>query len=433
MEDNYLDKKLKDILENPPPFEPDIAAISDMKRRLEQSESKKTKPIFVWWWLFPLLLLPLFGGLVIFFKNYKNLNDKVDELTIQLKDYQENTAAIKNITYHYDTIVNTIYKDVIVERRFEKSTSYPFYQRAYQLPYLSNINLSKSSSLTDFLFSTHQNQLFQKGAYFSNWGRLDTEDSPEKTENSLARFIQNQPIDRVGFKPINSFYGKEDLSEKLNDSDWKPFERNVNPLLYFIPKGVNFGAKFTPAAFGKANERSINPNVLGINASLEFYEGIEMEVGFERLGFGFEIKNQAEIQAYPMVAPDNTNDFLKELKGSFTYIQIPILLKKYFRQDKDFQPLFGVGFTAQKATKQSFKYEFIDDLTNLEYERSLSLNQGDFTMNNLRTMVGLRFKFWKNLSAQSNIVYHHSFDKGAGEYFKINYWGADVGLRYHFN
>ena len=87
MEDKYLDKKFKDILENPPPFEPDSAAINDMKRRLNQADVKSRRSSFGFWWLLPLLLIPLVFSSVFFYTKYQILNDKLNELNIIFIDF----------------------------------------------------------------------------------------------------------------------------------------------------------------------------------------------------------------------------------------------------------------------------------------------------------------------------------------------------------
>ena len=43
MDDNYLDKKFKDILESGSEFEPDAAALSDMQKRLATLQPKQKR------------------------------------------------------------------------------------------------------------------------------------------------------------------------------------------------------------------------------------------------------------------------------------------------------------------------------------------------------------------------------------------------------
>jgi hypothetical protein len=433
MEDNYLDKKLKDILENPPHFEPDAAAISDMKKRLDKSDVKSHQGISRLWWLVPLLLLPFLLGGVFFLNKYQELNQKLDRLNLQLSYFQRDTTHENHITYYYDTIHNTIYKDVIIERRFEKAIIPPPSLKAFYRPYSNNSNLSEVTSLTDFLVYRNGQNLGTKGLNLANLSGLSSLDNPLSKEELLAELIRNERIDKIGLKVINYYSRFENIEDKLNDPNWEPTIHKANPILYFVPKGGNIGGNYTPIVAGKANSKGYSGKSFGINGSLEFYGGIEMSLGLERLSFGFEVKEPEQFAIYPLLPPDNTNDLLTELKPSFSYLHIPLMFKKYIRKDDKLRPFFGVGFVAQKPLKQNFVYEYVDDVTDQEYKLNQSFKNGDFTINNLRTSIGLNYHFLDHFSAQTEFVYYYAFDQAPTEYFKLRYWGANIGLRYHLN
>jgi hypothetical protein len=424
---------LKDILENPPPFEPDTAAISDMKKRLNESDVKSRRGIWGLWWLIPFLLLPFLLGGVFFLNKYQELNQKLDELNIQLSHFQRDTAHEHYVTYHYDTLYNTIYKDVFIERRFEKSVVPPPSLKGFYRPYSGHSNLSEMHSLTDFLVYRNGQNLGTKGLNLANLPGLSSLDNPLSKEELLADLIRNERIDNIGLKVIDSYSRFEKIEDKLNDPKWEPTIHKANPLLYFVPKGGNIGGNYTPIVAGKANSKGYSGKSFGINGSLEFYGGIEMSLGLERLNFGFEVKESSQFANYPLLPPDNTNDALSELKPSFSFLHIPIVFKKYFRKDKDLKPFFGVGFVAQKPLKQTFVYEYIDDVSNDEYKLNQSFRDGDFSFDNLRTNIGLKYRLLDHFSAQAELVYHYAFNQGSEEYFKLRYWGANVGLRYHFD
>ena len=75
MDNNYMDKKLKTILESPPDFIPDEAALNDMQQRLRAVNKPKQKrnilPFLGWIFLIPLLL-----SLGFIYKKYADLKSK---------------------------------------------------------------------------------------------------------------------------------------------------------------------------------------------------------------------------------------------------------------------------------------------------------------------------------------------------------------------
>ena len=60
--------------------------------------------------------------------------------------------------------------------------------------------------------------------------------------------------------------GFDNLEEKLNDPNWEPTKTKVNPLLYFVPKGMNVGGSFMPIVSGKANSKRYSGKNFGISA-----------------------------------------------------------------------------------------------------------------------------------------------------------------------
>ncbi len=441
MEDNYFDKKLKDILEDPPIFEPDAGAIVDMKRRLEATKSKKQQSVFGLGWLIPLLLLPFLFGSIFFFIKYKNLNQKLDDITLQLNHFQKDTNTHNYVTYHYDTIYKVIYKDIIVERTYENaSPSPPILSHYYQNGSLFS-NLSNAPYLTEFgrlgLEAIHRPQSFRPSGLgfpglFSDKGGMLEEKEAEIFMDWTKRPLKS--LDYLSVNPLKSYsYSRYfQLEEKLNDPKWEYRKPKVNPVNYFIPKGINVGGQSMPIVKGKAKGKSYSGNNIGFTAALEFHKGVELQFGLERLAIGFELKDESSIVGYPLASPENPGDFFKEMYVDLSYLKIPIIFKKYLRKDKDFTPFLGIGLVAQKPLKQKFDYEYINGITG-EYNLNQSFSDGSFLVNNLRANIGVRYHFWKQFSAQSELVYHHSKEQGSGEYFKLRYWALNMGLKYHFN
>ena len=432
MEDNYFDEKLRDIFENPPPFEADEVAIADMKRRLTEGQTKSHRGIAGLWWLLPLAFLPLLLGGFFFHNKYQNLNQKLDELNIQLTHFQQDTITKNYVTYHYDTIYKTIYKDVIIERHFEKSVVPPPHLGGFYNPYSTAPNLSRSP-LTDFLRSGGLGNFGQKGfnsqnPFFQNESLL-----PENSDEQAADFFKNYSPENIGLlslKTIKPYTRFNNLEEKLNDAEWETAEIKANPISYFIPKGINVGGNYMPEIRGKADTKTYSGKNFGIATSIEFHKGVELQIGLERMGYKYELKDPATFVNYPTLPPDNSGDFLAELKVNLSSLQIPLVFKKYFRNKKDIKPFVGVGIVAQKPLKQKFIYEYINGAIG-EYKLNQTFNEGEFSINNVRANLGVRYHLSDHFSAQTELLYQHGFDQGVGEYFKLRYFGWNVGLRYH--
>lgn len=440
MEDNYFDNKLKDILENPPEFKPDARAISDMERRLDAPINNKPSRAAWLWWLLPLFFLPFLFGTIFFYTKYQTLNTKLNDLNSQLIHYQKDTTSQNYITYHYDTIYNTIYKDIIVERHYERQVVPPPIRYATFGNYSNPSNLLGSRNLTDFGVYSAGNVFGQPPNVFSapfiNSGQflekgLSRQELLEKEfdlKNRIAERIKDLDLEEVEtYKRFRHIH----LQEMINDPNWEPFERNVNPIRYFVPKGINVSFAHSPTNNGNFSDANYSGKSVGLYAALEFHKNIQLQIGAENLGLEFEIKDQSLYTKYPIVNPDDPTDFLKELKVNTKYLQIPIIFQKSFRMNKVLQPIFGVGIVATKPYKQNIKYEYISSNVG-EYDKNQTLKAGDFSVNNIRTTIGLNYNFWRKWSLHSEFMYQHAFEQGAGEYHKLNYFGWRTGLKYSF-
>src|SRR5690606_13965772 len=126
MDDNYLDKKLKGILESPPDFLPDDGALLDMQSRLKGMQPDRgdgrRKFIALLWWL-PLLLV-LWGTEYYYHKSWV-LDREMQELNRQLAQLPATDTLIKSeIIYRTDTIYRTIYRDRIAQENYSNG-NYP--------------------------------------------------------------------------------------------------------------------------------------------------------------------------------------------------------------------------------------------------------------------------------------------------------------------
>jgi len=436
MANKYTDKKLKEILENPPEMKPDFNALSDMKRRLEEAAPKKKKALNPWFWLLPLFILPFIGSSIFFYLKYETLNEKLDQLTLQSVDFQQDTVHKSYITYQYDTIYTTIYKEILIELPVEEK-AFSTLDLTSRYPNLFQQNSIQGS--TPSIFDGGQN--FNQPGLFASPGLglyrpnvLSNKDSAQQKLSALnegAAFGVSKLISSLPLKLLSN-PGDFNEEEKMNFSPKVFKEKNVNPLYYFVPQGGNLSLTGMPFLIGKGQTTNFFGTNLALNGALRFYQNVELEIGLERLQIKSEIKDQAEADAYPFIAPDNADDLFKEIKFNLNYLQIPVTLRKYFYSDKSFSPFFGLGLVAYKPLKQEFEYEYVNGLIG-EYYVGDSFSEGAFSLNNWRVDIGGQFRLRKNMSARAGLMYQYGNTQGPGEYFNLRFGGLNLGLKYDFN
>ena len=450
MDEKNFDNKVRDILGNPPSFDMPPSALEDMKRRLNENPSSSRRGA-AWWWL-PLLLLPfLLSGLFLFSK-YQSLNNQVNALSLQLSKIQKDSSQThKLITYQYDTVYTTIYKEVIIERRYEAAAS-----NAYQvtdastLPYYhpSTLNLSNlqqryfnvqsmdwdlgqtgplllNSGPNSSFSSTMRNAspLFNRAR--SLVGLVNPNSDPARSNQALLSAFDNLSLlDAPLLAPVDRLVPNELLEEILPLST----EPSVNPAYYLVPTGLSIEARYmlfsVPSTAGLEKTTAF-----GLAAEVKFPGPIRLQVGAELLNTSIELKDPADYANYPILPPNDPADFLEEVKGAFRFLQIPVGLKMVFRREKKYRPFISAGIVARKPIQQKFNYEYISSSQG-EYKINNTLNDGAFSINNFRSGLGLEYPFFKKFAANTTLYYQHGFGLTSGDYFQLRYWGLNIGLRY---
>lgn len=465
MDDKHFDKTLKDILNNPPLFEPAPQAISDMRDRLDKAMAPRRKRVGLLWWLIPLLSLPFLFSSIFFYNKYKNANQTAYDLKLQLSEFQKDTN--ENIehhtTYFFDTIYNTIYRDVIVERNIKSkdeaananyyanagigtynnrpflvpSQNVDLWTKNAQLPF-ANI-LSKNHSISSFgeksPFGSKDVSLNDLSAILSLSSKLIEKLNEESPEEVRERDKQIQGIAYATIQPIYS-WRKPVLSkafENLPEPKLVEPKRDINPLLYFVPTGLQVGAHFNPITLASGLPGSDNSaSTFGISANIKFVKNVALKVGLDKLDIGFKIyPEEDDFNTYPAAIPDNPDDILKELKGQFSYLQVPVQFRYLFGKEKGVRPFIGIGMIARKPIKQQFLTEY-DTQGGDEYYKPVKIGNSGFDVKNLHGSIGVEYNFWKSFYAVAEGYYHHSFEQPQDAYFKLRYFGLDLGLKYEF-
>jgi len=448
MDEKNFDNKLKDILGNPPSFEMLPADLEDMKRRLEEDRSPPSRGV-LWWWL-PLLLLPFLLAGFFLFSKYQSLHDQVNTLSLQLSTIQKDSAQTHRlITYQYDTIYNTIYKDVIIERRYEEAAANAYSANASSFPYYhpSTLNLSTlqqrylnvQSIAWDLgqtgplLLNSGPNSSFSSipgiASPFSNQIRSSIysgieSNHPTANKALITAFSQLSLLDA----PLLAEKTRQLPQELLDDILPLSTERSVNPAYYLVPTGLSLEARYAPFVLANTPGRK-GATAFGLAAEVKFPGPLRLQLGAELLQTKIYTKDPTAYNNYPILPPNNPVDLLEEVKGTLSYLQIPIGLKMIFRQEKKYRPFISAGIVARRPFRQQFNYEYFS-ATQGEYKIENTLKDGSFSINNFRSGLGLEYTFLKKFAASTTLYYQHSFGLTVGDYFQLRYWGLNIGLRY---
>ena len=442
MENNYNEDKIKNILNNPPEFDLPEGALDAMRQKLDaQAAPAPPKRAFPFWWFFS-LLLPLFlGGIYLLFQNLQ-MSQQITQLHEQIKsvatvDTQINTRVI----YQYDTIVNTVYKNILIEEILQNQPYNPSnsafatvnaktFDTNFLVPRIrsgsySNLFTEKSPLEAAFLRQGIGLQLLN--------ANLPDEVSEEEQSAFLSEMLADiQALDYPALNALDPPLVNRHYINYLTPGE--PAYRKIkkNPIFYFIPTGASAGITGTPLVLPNTSLNFESTYTLGLNASLHFINDVSLTLGAEYLPYRFEYSPEEFDDGIFSVAPPNEpDDELHEIKGSFNYLQFPLQLKKYLRSGKKFQPYFGLGMVAYLPIKQSVSFEYIDGGN--EYAVSSNFGNGDFSTSNLRVNLGAQWTIWDNFVAQIEPYYQHGFKQSDNEFFKIRNWGLQMGVSYRWN
>ncbi len=433
MDDNYFDKKLKDILESGPDIHPDESAMMDMRQQLRSIEKPKRKRRFLPI-LLSLLLLPILFGGGYLFQKIKTLNEKVILLSEEIsKTHYIDTIIQKEIIYQIDTVFNTVYYEKIIR---EESSDRPRNEYNSSLVYRSGIG--QPGRYTPFVFNTRVNDdwsigkrripLFAQNPSFSLFNEnsyYDKEDLSLKKPKDIF-----EALDPISTRFFDIAYEVEfDMDKTVDLSDPSYKKKKTKTAYYFVPIDFSVGLNYNPSVL-TFNDFGAQGKTYGANGEIHFAGDRSLTIGAEYLRTSFEIKEDSPelIALFPIVNPTDPMDVLHEVKGTFHYLQIPITLKQKFRTDKKLQTNISAGFVAYQPLKYDLKYEYIN--SSGEYKLPLTLKNGEFSVDNLRLGIGADYSLSDKISANADLLYQHGFSLNANEYYKLRYWAFNLGLKY---
>ena len=426
MDDNFFDDKLKRILESPPEYRPDMAAVSDMQNRLRAAQFISGKNMG-WLALVPFLFLSvLFGGGFFYYKT-KALNTEVIELRKQIAQFnvQKDTLINKHIVYQYDTI----YKVTYIEKTIENKT--PVYSNPISNNYLASSYLPKQIGRLNSLKNKFDWGPDKYG--FPVPGRLpglsffeknnSTDEKAVLEKNKEIGFVEVLPLGKLSH--LNSF--GPDLNSKLNKNHPVGNKKKINPLLYFRPTGFSIKGQYAPFLFMQ-NKHGGKGKTYNLTGAFELPKNRSLLIGLEFFNFNFKIEGNENLSGLPSPVPNNPGDVLSEIYTNFRYLQIPLGIRHDLLKNSRLHPAVSAGVVAVIPLSQKFKYEYKGNFT--EYELEAGSKGGSFSMDNLRLGIGLDYSLWKNFSLGTEINYQHGFSKDEAAFSKIKYWAFHFGIKY---
>lgn len=427
MDDNYFDKKLKNLLQSPPDFEPDATAIDDMKARLHSLPRKKNFPWIAT--LLSLLFLLFLSSSIFFYQKYNHLQEK---LTTQFQLQNHTDTIIKTqIIYQIDTVYNTIYHTEYIT----SNTSTLVYNNSSlnqnRFGAYTNTSLLNSSrdnyrwSLRNHnfpLFATHSDSSFSTLKANSIVEGLQKEQLAEELKNGLS------PIAKADWMELQSLFPSIytiPIDYEAIPNHYK--KSKVPPIAYFRPQSFSVEAQASPIII-PSHGYDGNTFAFGIYGNISFPQRRSMRIGAEYLQTNFELKDQDSYDPFPLVDPTDPTDNLHELKANLSYLQIPISFQQTFLQKEKWSSDFSLGLVAYKPLRQQFIYEYLNNTE--EYKLPLDLQQGSFSVDNIRIGLHNTYNLSDKLTLNAAIQYQHGFSLNPSEYFRLRYWGIDMGFRY---
>ncbi len=416
MDDFYFDRKMKQVSESAPELTPSWEAMKDMRKRLRRAKAGQVAGFkaSALWPLIWLLLLATGGGFLLWQNN--RLSRDVHRLEqLYGQTLHRDTVVEKHVVYRYDTIYSVVYRDRYIvpasmtafgppSDLIAPKTRHHNAAERYGISGLSLLDLRPSSGL----LSSGNNR--SPAASMGPIGKI----SPLETLVFGTAVESLRPL-RPDFDPI--------LNRELPE-----IEQPRIPIHYhFTPSGLGVDAHYSPLALlGEAPEG--NAFTLGARAAVEFPGDRRLLVGAEWFSFGFEEKDEAGFARFPVADPDDPTHVLHELKGRFSYFQIPLEFEQTLWQSQHFRSAISVGMVAYRPVRQQFTYEFLGGFE--EHSRSTSFRNGNFSIDNLRLGVGIDYRLFKRMWLRPRFLYQHGFSLNTSEYFPLRYWSANVGLRF---
>lgn len=439
MEENFY-KKIKDTFDNPPEYPYEPAQWEAMKERLKPAATPSKG---VYWqkygwlllWALPFLFL---GGYTLHQNNQSNRKITALETALEIEINKNNIHQSDTIFNHvvinqYDTIYHTT----------------TVYQQINQSGDLSDHSILAANQLPQELNSTQKaiirfnekiNQLFSEEHFTpTNISSLGEIQQSLYANKALAEtpLRYNEAALKQALEKI-SLLSATALEIPLRDIHlfryFEPltpiYQEDAKLLAFMRPTGFSLGAEGSLLKLIRNEGKDKQGFTAGLNTEISFSENVSMFLGAEYLRLHYELEDNADISAYPVITPNSDQDAFNYLRVNSKYLQIPFGFKYSFRKDKDFRPYLGFGAVARKSIKKELSYEFLSLFD--EYYLKRTYQADNFSINTLRGKLGVKYKIQKHWNLYFEGTYDHDFRLGTSDFEKVKYLNLRAGVLYRF-
>ena len=296
MEDNYFDKKIKGIIDDPPEFPVDPNAAANMEAKLAGLTKRKKRGAIILWWPW-LLVLPFLGFGIWGFMQMRTLQNQMSDLQSKLEKNENTDTLIKQVIYQYDTIYKVIYQEKWLPApqptltRLSNFTPPIFNQQA---PLISSISTSSFLPLNQF--------------------------KKEKPSLNPPAWSNLNPIPALGISPFQ-IQPKLQIAQLPIETLAQNSKLQPRVIDFFRPNQLNAGLQTSPAIINQKISNATSWSA-GLNMAIGFPRNQFLDIQADWLNIRFEDKEVAGFSQYPTLPPNNPDDNLYEVKGNFSYLQV---------------------------------------------------------------------------------------------------------------
>ncbi len=424
MNDNYFDKKIREILQRPPEFEPGPAARKDMLRRLDALGRARRRPPVGWWWL-------LFPAGILLGWWLAQLGTPRSQ-TIAAHTHQRDTIVVEKWHTTRDTIVLIQHQPLMASSapvtapKNRKSLLHVLFDP--NISTWKQSNLSGTGGPTDRLLPT------SGGASAAYVPPLSLAAKDARKPTSLRhRYAAAPAIGLPALRPLDPLRRRDPLLD--DDRILLPPLLEHTPELplwvHFVPTGFSAGLEAGPTYIPDETFEEQSGWALRLSGRFHLAEGSFLQTGVGLLRLSFMIEDNELLFSFPTVNPDSPDDKLHDIYADdLRILEVPVLLG-WQSQWGSWRPFIAAGVTARKPLRQQLRYEFINS-NQEEYYLPVRFNQSHIDLHTWSVHVGMGRKLWRGLSANAALRFEKDWRKGADDLVRLQYLAPALRLEWEF-